>query len=164
MERKLGRKPITLNKDGSIRNSKIRDELIKEQKQLKDQIKSAKVVLKEIPERIDSSSVEGKRQFKVIETEGKILWDISETLMWNSRKYLSELLEVYLPNKRDLLPVLDAITKSKGKIKITKSSVIVVLEALERKQFRQAQLQLCRKLNTMNVMIGNGKTLFFDVE
>ncbi len=74
------------------------------------------------------------------------------------------MLEEYLPNKRDLLPVLDAITSSKGKVKITKDAVIVVLEALERNQFRQAQLQLCRKLNQMNVKLSNQKILFFDVE
>ena len=79
-------------------------------------------------------------------------------------KYLSKLLEEYLPDKRDLLPVLDAITSSKGKVKITKDAVIVVLEALESEQSYQAQLQLCRKLNQMNVRFSNQKILYFDVE
>ncbi len=162
-ERKIGQKPLTTNKDGSIRTNRSRDELMKKQTRLQEQIQSAKEALKGIPQRVDSSS-EGGREFKVIETEGKNLWDISETLMWNSRKYLSKLLEEYLPNKRDLLPVLDAITKSKGRIKIAKNAVIVVLEPLEQKQFRQAQLQLCRKLNEMKVTLGNQKVLFFDIE
>lgn len=163
-EREIGKKPITLKKEGGIRKNQSRDYLLKQQSKLQLQIQETIIKLKECPQRVDSRSIEGKRQFKVIETEGKNLWDISETIMWNSRKYLSKLLEEYLPNKRDLLPVLDAITSSKGKVKITKDAVIVVLEALERKQFYQAQLQLCRKLNQMNVKFSNKKILFFDVE
>jgi len=163
-ERKIGQKPITLKKDGSIRKNQSRNYLLEQQKKLQSQIQEMKVKLKKCPQRVDSSSIEGKKQFKVIETEAKNLWDISEALMWNSRKYLSKLLEEYLPNERNLLPVLDAITSSKGKVKITKDTVIVVLEALERKQFYQAQLQLCRKLNEMKVRFSNQKILFFDVE
>lgn len=163
-ERNIGQKPITQKKDGSIRKNQSRDYLLEQQNKLQSQIQEIKAKLEKCPQRVDSSSIEGKRQFKVIETEAKNLWDISETIMWNSRKYLSKLLEEYLPNKRDLLPVLDAITSSKGKVKITKDAVIVVLEALERKQFYQAQLQLCRKLNQMNVKFSNQKILFFDVE
>ena len=163
-EREIGQKPITLKKEGGIRKNQSRDYLLKQQNKLQSQIQEIKAKLEKCHQRVDSSSIEGKRQFKVIETEGKYLWDISETIMWNSRKYLSKLLEEYLPNKRDLLPVLDAITSSKGKVKITKDAVIVVLEALERKQFYQAQLQLCRKLNQMNVKFSNQKILFFDVE
>jgi transposase len=163
-ERKIGQKPLTLKKDGSIRKNQSRNDLLEQRKKLQLQIQDMKAKLEKCQQRVDGSSIEGKKQFKVIETEAKNLWDISETLMWNSRKYLSKLLEEYLPNERDLLPVLDAITSSKGKVKITKDAVIVVLEALERKQFYQAQLQLCRKLNQMNVRFSNQKILFFDVE
>lgn len=163
-ERKIGQKPITQKKDGSIRKNQSRNDLLEQRKKLQSQIQEMKAKLEKCPQRVDGSSIEGKKQFKIIETEAKNLWDISETIMWNSRKYLSKLLEEYLPNERDLLPVLDAITNSKGKVKITKDAVIVVLEALERKQFYQAQLQLCRKLNQMNVRFSNQKILFFDVE
>ncbi len=132
-EREIGQKPITLKKKGGIRKNQSRDNLLKQQNELHLQVQEAKAKLKKCTQRVDCSSIEGKRQFKVIETEGKNLWDISETIMWNSRKYLSNMLKEYLPNKRDLLPVLDAITSSKGKVKITKDAVIVVLEALERK-------------------------------
>lgn len=163
-ERKIGQKPITQNKDGSIRKNRSRDNLLEQQKELRLQIQQKKVKIAECPQRVDSSSIDGKSQFKVIDTEAKNLWDISETIMWNSRKYLSKLLEEYLPNERDLLPVLDAITNSKGKVKMTKDAVIVVLEALERKQFYQAQVQLCRKLNQMKIKFSNQKILFLDVE
>ena len=163
-ERKIGQKPITLKKDGSIRKNQSRNDLLEQRNKLQLQIQGMKARLEKCPQRVDGRSIEGKKQFQVIETEAKNLWDISETLMWNSRKYLSKLLEEYLPNERDLLPVLDAITSSKGKVKITKDAVIVVLEALEREQFYQAQLQLCRKLNQMNVRFSNQKILYFDVE
>ncbi len=40
----------------------------------------------------------------------------------------------------------------------------IILEPLERFQFRQAQIQLCRKLNSMKARFDNGKLLIFDVK
>jgi hypothetical protein len=98
----------------------------------------------------------------VIDKEGKNWWDFAETIVWNSRKKLIEMLRVYLPNERDLIPVLEAITNSKGWVKSTKETITVKLKPLERPQFRTAQIQLCRNLNTLEVQL-NGKLLQFDV-
>ena len=105
-ERKIGQKPITLKKDSTLRKNKSRDDLLAEQKKLQSQIQEIKAELEKCPHRVDSSSIEGKRQFKVIETEGKNLWDISETIMWNSRKYLSKLLEEYEYRRKNFRIVL----------------------------------------------------------
>ncbi|MBA7534046.1 hypothetical protein ES705_26292 [subsurface metagenome] len=80
-----------------------------------------------------------------------------------ARKKLASILKEYLPDERDLLPVLDATTKCKGQVKSTENRLIVRLEPLERHQFRNAQEQLCRHLNQMNVKLHNDKTLAFDV-
>ena len=162
-EVKLGRKKITLNKNGAIRKSTKRDGWQEERLKLIAKMQIAKQALETCPQRIDLSKIENAKLYKTIDTEGKMLWDVAEVLFWNSRKYLIQLFKDYLPNKRDQIPVLEAITKSKGYIKSTKDNMVVILEALERPQFRQAQQQLCNKLNNMNVLMPNNKLLLFDV-
>ena len=116
----------------------------------------------ECPERIDTRETE-KKVFKTIDNEGKRWWNISEMIFWNSRKRLSKLLFTYLPDNRDLLPVLDAITGSKGWIKSTKEMFVVRLEPLESPRFRDAQIQVCRHLNSQKIKLPNGKLLQYDV-
>lgn len=75
----------------------------------------------------------------------------------------SETVTIEDPDERDLLPVLDAITSSRGWIKSTKESLIVRLEPLEVARFKDAQVQLCRKMNNEKIKLPNGKLLQFDV-
>jgi hypothetical protein len=56
------------------------------------------------------------------------LWDLAETLVWNSRKRLAEELGKYLNNKRDLYPVLEAITRCRGWVNSTSDVITVKLE------------------------------------
>ncbi len=162
-ELKIGRKPVKFNKDGSVRKNSSRDWFVSEREKRQDELKVLGQHIKEIPQYIDICGSGDYEKFKVIETEGKNLWNLAETIFWNSRKKLVSIFKEYLPNERDLLPVLEAITKCKGKVKSTKNSLIVKLEPLERSQFRHAQEQLCRYLNQMNVKLHNDKTLMFDV-
>ncbi|GAH73828.1 unnamed protein product [marine sediment metagenome] len=81
----------------------------------------------------------------------------------NSRKNLARQLFNYLPDQRDLLPVLDATTNSKGWIKSTRELLIVRLEPLETPRFKDAQIQLCRHLNNQKIYLPNGKLLQYDV-
>lgn len=163
IERKIGSKPIKFNKDESLRKNSSRDWLTKEREERQNELKALQQQIKEIPQYIDISGSDDYEKFKVIETEGKNLWNLAESIFWNSRKHLVTIFREYLPNERDLLSVLEAITKGKGKVKSTKDSLIVKLEPLERPQFRHAQEQLCRRLNQMNVKLHNSKTLMFDV-
>ena len=68
-----------------------------------------------------------------------------------------------MPNPRDLLPVLDALTKSHGWIRSTEETVEVLLEPLDTPAYKAAQFQLCRKLTGMNITLHNGKRLIYDV-
>ncbi|MBS3742584.1 MAG: helix-turn-helix domain-containing protein [Candidatus Cloacimonetes bacterium] len=160
---KIGQKPLTYNKDGSLRKNLSRDRLVQEKQERENELAGLEEQIKNIPEYIDISESSDNKKFKMIGTEGKNLWDLAETIFWNSRKKLTKLFKQYLPNERDLLPVLDAITRSSGKIKITENLLIVKLEPLERPQFRHAQEQLCRRLNDMDIKLHNEKILKFDV-
>lgn len=164
LERQLGRKKIITNGDGSIRKSKSRNDLQLKRDQLLIELEQKKTEHKSCPERINLMGQEDIKKYKVIETEGKRIWDFTEVIFWNTRKKLIKLLKDYLPDERDLIPVLEAITKCTGKIKSTRNTIIVKLEPLERPKFRQAQIQFFRRLNEMEAKFDNGKKLLFDVK
>lgn len=161
--KELGKKEPALKKDGTPRKSPARDKKIIQRKQLEQDIEQLKQQIEDCPERVDLADT-GKPLFKTIETEAKKWWNITEMLFWNSRKTLSRLLFQYLPDNRDLLPVLDAITNARGWMKSTKTMIIVRLEPLEVKRYRDAQIQLCRYLNNKRIKLPNGKLLQYDVD
>lgn len=163
-EMELGRKEIKTNKDGSIRKSKVRDRLQEKRMELLEQIENQNIKISDCSERIDISEVKQNKKFKIIETEGKKIWDFTGAVFWNSRKKLIKIFKEYLPNERDLIPVLEAVTKCKGTIKSNNDTMLITLEPLERPQFRQAQIQLCRKLNNMKATFDNGKLMLFEVK
>jgi len=162
-ERSLGRKQIKTNGDGSLRKNNARNDLQLKRDQLLIDIERTKSEFKACPEKINLLEQQDSKKYKVLETEGKRIWDFTEVVFWNTRKKLSVVLKEYLPDERDLIPVLEAITKCRGIIKSTKDTISVELEPLERPKFRQAQIQFCRRLNEMNAKLDNGKKIFFDV-
>jgi len=160
-ERELGKLPVITKKDGSLRRSPRRESLTTEQNTLKVQIQEASARIKNIPERIEIGNQDDK--FRQIEVEGKNYWDLAQGLAWNSRKKLIDMFREFLPNPRDRIPVLDAITQSHGWIRSTDMAVEIILEPLETPRFRVAQIQLCNKLNSMEIKLHNGKRLVYGV-
>lgn len=162
-ERGLGRKEIKINSDGSLRKNNARNDLQLKRDQLLIEIERTKSEYKACPEKLNLMQQQDYKKYKVIETEGKRIWDFTEVVFWNTRKKLIAILKEYLPDERDLIPVLEAITKCRGIVKSGKDTIIVKLEPLERPKFRQAQIQFCRRLNEMGAKLDNGKKIFFDV-
>jgi len=162
-ERDLGRLPLTKKKDGTLRKSKRRDDLQKCREELKEKIADVSRELDDCPQRIELNEVTSGKTFKELDVEGKNLWDLAESLVWNSRKKLIQMFETFLPNPRDSIPVLEAITQSRGWVRSTKEVLEVRLEPLETARFRTAQIQLCRSLNEKAIRLSNGKRLLYDV-
>jgi hypothetical protein len=162
-EQKLGRLPISTNKDGSVRKSSRRKELQQEIVQLKERLTAVENRQKDCPEKVRLDRAKLEETFKELDTEGKNLWDMAETLVWNSRKKLIGMFEEFLPNPRDMIPVLEAITGSRGWVRSTKEAVEVRLEPLDIPRFKAAQIQLCRALNEKQIRLQNGKRLLYDV-
>lgn len=133
-----------------------RDDLLNELKKVDSQ-------LSETPEKIKLSELKEGRSFKLISTEGKNLWDLSQALVWNSRKKLIQEFGRFLSNERDLIPALEAITRCRGWIKSSSKAIIVRLEPLDTKRFRVAQTQLCRALSQKNIRLKNGKQIIYSV-
>jgi transposase len=162
IQKELGKKEPVLKKDGTPRKSPAREQKIEIREKLKEEINQISHQIDQCSRRIDISQVNEKK-FKVIDNESKNWWNVSEMVFWNMRRKLARLLYAYLPDNRDLLPVLDAITSSRGWIKSTKELLIVRLEPLEVPRFKDAQIQLCRYLNNQKIKLPNGKLLQYDV-
>lgn len=162
IQKELGKKEPVLKKDGTPRKSPAREQKIEIRQKLEAEINQISHQIDKCSRRIDISQTNEKK-FKVIDNESKNWWNISEMVFWNMRRKLARLLYTYLPDNRDLLPVLDAITSSRGWIKSTKEVLIVRLEPLEVPRFKDAQIQLCRYLNNQKIRLPNGKLLQYDV-
>jgi len=162
IQKELGKKEPKLKKDGTPRKTPAREEMQAKRKAFENEIDQINQQISQCNERIDLRDTDGE-VFKTIDNEAKNWWNISEMIFWNTRKKLSRLLFTYLPDNRDLLPVLDAITSSRGWIKSSKDMLMVRLEPLEMPRFRDAQIQLCRHLNNQGIRLPNGKLLQYDV-
>jgi transposase len=161
-EQELGKIKITTDKTGALRKNKLRDKLQLDLSALKEKLQVQQTNIEALPQFTELEKVNGQT-YKTYSTDGKVWWDLSGALVWNSRKKLTEIFSNYLPNNRDTIPVLEAIIKGNGWIKTTKTTVTVRLEPLERQSYFSAQIQLCRHLNTLKAKLGDGKILYFDV-
>jgi hypothetical protein len=147
----------------SVKKSKARVKLEVMIDELSNELKQAGEELAKTPEQIKLSELKEGKSFKIINTEGKNLWELSESLVWNSRRKLMKDFSKFLADKRDLVPVLEAITKCRGWIKSTPQVIIVKLEPLDTPRFRIAQIQLCRAMSERKISLKNGKRIIYHV-
>lgn len=161
-EQSLGKIKITTGKAGALRENATRDKLQVKLLLLKEKLRAQQTILEALPKFTELEKVTGET-YKTYSTDGKVWWDLSGALVWNSRKKLIEIFSNYMLDNRDTIPVLEAIIKGNGWIKTTRTTVTVRLEPLERQSYQSAQIQLCRHLNTLKTKLGDGKLLLFDV-
>jgi len=161
-EQSLGKIKITTGKNGALRENATRDKLQVKLSLLKEKLQAQQTILEALPKFTELEKVTGET-YKSYSTDGKVWWDLSGALVWNSRKKLIEIFSNYMSDNRDVIPVLEAIIKGNGWIRTTRTTVTVRLEPLERQSYHAAQIQLCRHLNTLKTKLGDGKLLLFDV-
>lgn len=163
IERRLGKIIPRVNKDGQLKKNKNCERLQSELKVIEDRIVTLQKELKGCSMRVPITDIKGDEYYKKIETEGKNLFDIAQMLAFNGKKELADMLRNHYSDDRDRLKILDAITRTKGWVKVTKKEVIVRLEPLERPLYRSAQIGLCCELNHLKPHFANGKCLIFEV-
>ena len=118
---------------------------------------------KQLPEKVDVSTLEDYKSFKRINNEGKNLFDFVTASVWNVRKEMTSWLLCHYPNKAEYVDLFYAITQCHGWIKSEADSVVVRLETLQQPSRRKAQEQFCKKLNALSVYIPNRKILKIEV-
>ncbi len=160
---KLADKTPIFNKDGSARrNSAYANikEAIANKKAILDQTRKD---AKKEPERVNTSSIEDYTQFERIDNEGKKLFDLVTSCVWNARKEMVDWLRPHWKTDNEIVDLFYAITKCHGWIHSSKHEVRVRLEPLEQRSRRFAQEQLCRKLSYLAARLPNGKVIVIEV-
>jgi hypothetical protein len=161
--KKLAKAKEVLNKDGSIRSNSVHEQLksaIAEQEATIEQLRNEK---RELPEKIEVSSLQDYRSFKRIDNEGKNLFDFVTSSVWNARKQMVDWLRPNFNQDNEVVDLFYAITSCHGWIKSTEREVLVRLEPLRQDKRRLAQEQLCRKLTSLAVQTPTGKYLTIEV-
>jgi hypothetical protein len=161
--KKLAKAKVVLNKDESTRKNSKREQLIRKVEDQEKEIERLQKEKKEMPDRIDVTTLEDYKSFKQVDNEGKELFDFVTTSVWNARKHLIDWLRPLYNCENELVDLFYAITYCHGWVKSTKREVIVRLEPIEQPKRRQTQEQLCRKLSGLGAYLPTGKILRIEV-
>ncbi|RZB36864.1 MAG: hypothetical protein SRB2_01664 [Desulfobacteraceae bacterium Eth-SRB2] len=134
------------NKDGSRRENSLKTRLEVEISELEAEYTKLLDKKKQLPEKVDVSTLEDYKSFKKIDNEGKNLFDFVTASVWNARKEMTDWLLNHYPNEDEYVDLFYAITQCHGWIKSEADRVVVRLEPLQQPSRRKAQEQLCKKL------------------
>ena len=111
--------------------------------------------LSTIPDKISIIEILKGRPMSRWDLEKKKLYDLMQFMAYHSRERLIELFQDCYDDHRDINKVLQMITQRPGLLKLAGQTLLVMLEWIENRNYRQAAKQLCRKLNRLNIrMVG----------
>jgi hypothetical protein len=161
--KKMGTAKESLTKEGIPRQNSVKERLKTEIQENESLIEKLQMEVKSLPERIELLSLDGNKSFKVIDNEGKNLFDFVTSAVWNTRKQMIEWLQPYYTNKNEIVDMFYAITQCQGWVKTTRTSVTVRIEPLQQASRRAAQEQLCKKLTSLGVQTPAGKFMIIEV-
>lgn len=88
--------------------------------------------------------------------EKKKLYDLMQIMAYHSRERLIELFRGCYDDHRDTKKILDMITAKPGIVKLVGQTLIVILEWIENRKYRQAAKLFCHKLNQKGVRMVGG--------
>ena len=163
LHRKLFKSPEQTKKDGTPRSNSQRQRLEHEIRQQQAELERVTAEKKQLPDRIDVSTLEDYRSYKKIDNEGKYLFDFVTTAVWNARKQMIDWLGDYYESDNDRVDLFYAISHCQGWIRSTATEVRVRLEPLQQARRRAAQEQLCRKLTAFGAQTPTGKLIVIEV-
>ncbi|MEA3448157.1 MAG: helix-turn-helix domain-containing protein [Bacteroidota bacterium] len=153
-----------INASGKTRSNDKYTKLKSELEVLKTTIDDLKREKSVLPERVDISDLRGYKNYKTHDNEGKNMFDFASSLVWNARKTGVEILGQYYPFKNDLVDLFYAIIHCHGKLRINEKEIKVILEPLEQRSRRAAQIDFCRRLTGLGAKTQGGKRMIIQVE
>lgn len=152
-----------LKKDGTARHNSVKEQLKNSIAVHEDELKSLKEQTKQLPERVNVSTLENYRSFKKLDNEGKNLFDFVTCSIWNARKQLTDYLRPYYNLENELVDLFYAITECHGWIKSSSKELIVRLEPLQQHRHYVAQKKLCQKLTQLGAHTPTGKRIKIEI-
>ncbi|MCP4756157.1 MAG: hypothetical protein GY866_35290 [Proteobacteria bacterium] len=159
----LGRTKDVANKNGTRRKNSKHSRLKKEIDELQSAREQLKSELKELPERVDVSTLTNYKSFKRIDNEGKNLFDFVTSSVWNARKWMVNQLLPYFEDRDEVVDLFYAITECHGWIKVTNECIYFRLEPLAQPKRRAAQEVFCRSITNLGAFAPNGKRMTIEV-
>ena len=160
---KFSKSKAVYNQDGSVRQNSAHQRLQQQIEKQQAEVEHLSREIKQLPERIDISTLEDYNCFERICNESKNLFDFATSSVWNVRKLMAEWLLSFYDNKNEYIDLFYAITDCHGWIKSEKNQVTVRLEPLRQPSRRAAQEQFCRKLTQLGAITPAGKALVIEV-
>lgn len=155
-------KPV-FNKNGSERKNSAHSNLKEKISEQEVALEETREAAKKEPERVTTSDLEDYREFKKVDNEGKKLFDLITSSVWNVRKDMVDWLRPHWNLENEIVDLFYAITECHGWIRSDKQEIRVRLEPLEQPSRRFAQEQLCRKLTCLATRLPTGKLLIIEV-
>jgi transposase len=152
-----------IKKDGTLRANSKHQRIAAEIAAAEAELARLKAERDQLPERVDVSTLSDYRSFQAIDNDGKHLFDVVTSSVWNARCQLIDWLEPVYAKDSDRVDLLYAILNCHGWIRSDAGSVVVRLEPLQQPARRAAQEQLCRKLTGLGARIPGGKWLRIEV-
>jgi len=108
-----------------------------------------------LPDKVSIIEILKGQPMSRCDLEKKKLYDLMQFMAYHSRERLVELFQDCYDDYRDIKKVLQMITRRPGLVKLVGQTLIVMLEWIENRKYRQAAKKLCRKLNQLNIrMVG----------
>jgi len=118
----------------------------------------------QLPERVNTSTMEDYDSYKTIDNDGKNLFDFVTASVWNARKELVDRLTLFGSDKsNEVVDRFYAISDCHGWVKSTDRELRVRLEPLQQPKRRAAQEQLCRWLSVLGAKTPTGKAMVIEV-
>ena len=161
--KKLSNTKAVIKKDGKPRENSAREKTKKQINESEADLNELMNQKKQLPDKVDVSTLEDYRSFKKADNEGKNLFDFVMTSGWNVRKQIVDWLRPIFDDENELVDLFYAISDCHGWIKSTNNEVVVRLEPLEQPKRRRAQKQLCRKLSGLCARTTGDKLLVIEV-
>lgn len=162
---KIGGTEKKFNKDRTERSNSAYSRLSAEISDNQKKLQECEAERKTLPDRVDVSQLEDYRSFKTIDNEGKYLFDLVTSSVWNVRKLMVDWLIEYdfYNDERDVVDLVYAMSNCQGWVKSTSEEVIFRMEPLQQPKRRIAQESLCRKLNELCARTQTGKWFYYEV-
>jgi hypothetical protein len=142
----------------STKKIENRIEKLENQKQEKiTDLEGLKKKGEELPSKVSLESLMDK-PMSYCDLEKKRIYDLLQIIAYHCRERLVETFKECYNRPNDVKQIVDKIIHKGGHIRLAGSTLIVVLDWIERPAHREAAIKLCQKLNKMGVML-QGKLL-----
>lgn len=121
--------------------------------------------LSNTPEKISILDLLKGRPMSRADLEKKKLFDLMQFMAYHSRERLVEIFRECYDDQRDIKPVLDMITTKSGYVKLFGKTVVVLLDWIENRNYRNAAQKLCSLVNEKAIRFPGalGLKLYFRV-